>query len=320
MRDQSVSVIMYQYVRDLKNSRYPRIKGLDYPLFKEQLRYIQKHYTCITAEELIAALDGKHRLPDNAILLTFDDGYIDHFTYVFPLLHEKGIQGCFYMPVDAITERRFLDVNKIHYIVAICEGDEDHLIKMLHEEMDILRKDFGLEDNETYWNLYARAILDTPKTLYFKRMLQDGLKGEARNRALNSIFSKVVDEDETILAAELYLNEDQMRCMISNGMHIGMHGSSHTRLHTLSAEDQEKEISESINFMKSVGADMNKLTICYPYGSYNADTVKIAGEKGLRFGLTVDPGTVYEVNPATRFKIPRLDTNVITEMMGKISG
>ncbi len=31
------SVVMYHYVRDLKNTRYPAIKGLDLQLFKEQL-------------------------------------------------------------------------------------------------------------------------------------------------------------------------------------------------------------------------------------------------------------------------------------------
>jgi peptidoglycan/xylan/chitin deacetylase (PgdA/CDA1 family) len=301
MRQQSVSVIMYHYVRELKNSRYPQIKGMEYSLFKQQVAYIKKNYTCISAEELIAAFDEGDKLPDNAILLTFDDGYIDHFNYVFPFLHQHGIKACFYTPVQAIRERKFLDVNKIHYIVALAK-DEDQLVKMLHEEMDILRKDFELEDNDTYWKLYAKAILDTPKTLYFKRMLQDGLQGEARARALDAIFTRIVDEDESVLAAELYLNEDQMRCMMSNGMHIGIHGSSHTRLHTLTAEDQEKEISESMDFMRSVGADMNTLTICYPYGSYNEDTKRISAEKGCRFGLTVDPGIVYEVNPLTRLR------------------
>ncbi|MGV8982708.1 hypothetical protein [Clostridium sp.] len=34
-----VSIVMYHYVRDLKNSRYPEIKGLDYNLFKNQIDF-----------------------------------------------------------------------------------------------------------------------------------------------------------------------------------------------------------------------------------------------------------------------------------------
>ena len=39
----SVSIVMYHYIRDLKNSRYPEIKGLDYDLFKEQIAFFQYH-------------------------------------------------------------------------------------------------------------------------------------------------------------------------------------------------------------------------------------------------------------------------------------
>ena len=32
-----LNIVMYHYVRDLQNSRYPAIKGLDYNLFKKQI-------------------------------------------------------------------------------------------------------------------------------------------------------------------------------------------------------------------------------------------------------------------------------------------
>ena len=50
---------MYHYVRELKKSRYPRIKGLDIHLFKEQLKYLKKHYNFVTVEQIIAAFDDK---------------------------------------------------------------------------------------------------------------------------------------------------------------------------------------------------------------------------------------------------------------------
>ena len=40
----SVTVVMYHYIRDLKKSRYPAIKGLDYKLFKTQIEYFLKNY------------------------------------------------------------------------------------------------------------------------------------------------------------------------------------------------------------------------------------------------------------------------------------
>ena len=39
------------------------------------------------------AVEGKSELSEKALLLTFDDGYIDNYTFAFPILEEFGIQG-----------------------------------------------------------------------------------------------------------------------------------------------------------------------------------------------------------------------------------
>ena len=92
MAENKLSVVMYHYVRDLKNSRYPEIKGCDVRLFKEQIRFLKKHYNFVTIEEVIDAWNSKKQLPPHAVLLTFDDAYKDHFDYVFPILEHEHIQ------------------------------------------------------------------------------------------------------------------------------------------------------------------------------------------------------------------------------------
>ncbi|MGV8982709.1 polysaccharide deacetylase family protein [Clostridium sp.] len=61
-------------------------------------------------EELIAAYEESYELPENALLLTFDDGYIDHFTNVYPVLADAGVQGSFYIPDKVYAEHKLLDV------------------------------------------------------------------------------------------------------------------------------------------------------------------------------------------------------------------
>ena len=87
-----LSVVMYHYVRDLKSSRFPEIKGLDFKLFVEQIEFLRRHYQFVTSEQLARCLDSREPLPDKAVLLSFDDAYIDHYTHVFPLLDRLGIQ------------------------------------------------------------------------------------------------------------------------------------------------------------------------------------------------------------------------------------
>ena len=114
-----VTVVMYHYVRPLAQSKYPKIKGLEFSKFKSQLDYIQNNYSVITAKELVSTKQGIGVLPDNPILLTFDDGYSDHYKYVAPELHKRELSGLFFPPSSSVEERKILDVNKIHLILAI---------------------------------------------------------------------------------------------------------------------------------------------------------------------------------------------------------
>lgn len=54
-----------------------------------QFSWLREHnYHVISLDDVIAAKQGKKALPENAILLTFDDGYKSTYTHVFPLLQQ----------------------------------------------------------------------------------------------------------------------------------------------------------------------------------------------------------------------------------------
>ena len=49
----------------------------------------------VSVDDVLAARDGRRPLPDKAVLLTFDDGYDDYYTRVFPLLRAFRAPGVF---------------------------------------------------------------------------------------------------------------------------------------------------------------------------------------------------------------------------------
>ena len=104
-----LTTISYHYVRPIKNSFYPGIKGLELEGFKRQLDYLTNKYSIITAEQLISKSLGKEDLPNNACYLTFDDGLKDHMEFVMPELLSRKIQGSFFPPANAIEKREILD-------------------------------------------------------------------------------------------------------------------------------------------------------------------------------------------------------------------
>ena len=64
--------------------------------FAAQLDYMKcAGYTAITPSQLLDAIAGRARLPEKPVILTFDDGYSDHYTQVFPALRERGMTGAF---------------------------------------------------------------------------------------------------------------------------------------------------------------------------------------------------------------------------------
>ena len=93
-----LTIVTYHYVRDLARSRYPEIKGQTTERFIEQLDYMDRHYTFVTIEDCLAALNGEP-LPQTAALLTFDDGLKEVWTAAFPLLKKYGLRAtCFLIP------------------------------------------------------------------------------------------------------------------------------------------------------------------------------------------------------------------------------
>ncbi len=305
-----VHIIMYHYVRDLGNSRYPNIKGLDYGLFKEQIAFLKEHFTIVTMEDVIEACNSENgTLPENAVLLTFDDGYIDNFTAVFPVLKEHNVQGSFFLSGKTFTENVLLDVNKIHFTLACAEIHT--LVKDVLELLDQCRSEepkVDIPSNEELLEKYAVACwYDTKETIFVKRVLQAALPERMRNRISSELFRKYVGIPEDIFARELYMNRDQIRCMKREGMFIGLHGYDHYWLGNLGVQEMQADIDKALEVMDEF-IERDNWVLNYPYGSYNSDVIQYIASKGCRAGM-VTKVAVADTKAHGRYELPRLDCN-----------
>ena len=299
---------MYHYVRDLKNSRYPEIKGMDVSLFKQQIAFFKENFNPVTIEEVIAHFDNGYQLPERPLLLTFDDGYIDNFTTAFPILQEEGIQGSFFIPGKTFTENVLLDVNKIHFVLACAPIEE--LYSDVVNEIDhlISNNEYNEMTKEEMIEKYAVANRFDPKEVIFvKRVLQMVLPEEIRNRISSELFKKYVGIDEDKFARELYMNIDQIKCMKRNGMYIGLHGYDHYWLGKLDKDKMEKDIDRSMEVLSDV-IDKDSFIMNYPYGDYNDDVLSYLRSKGCKLSMTTEV-KVADTEKDDRLLLPRLDCN-----------
>ncbi|MFD2670594.1 polysaccharide deacetylase family protein [Marinicrinis sediminis] len=304
---QTLTIVMYHYVRDLPYMRYPGIKGLLTSQFRAQLDYFARYYTFVTMEACIAALNSGQDLPARALLLTFDDGYLDHYTNVFPLLHERGIQGSFFPAAKPIREKKVLQVNKIHFILESATRLEP-VIRDLFDLLDQHRENYALDSNASYVRRLAVANrLDSKEVIFLKRMLQKELPVQVREPIVDELFQRYVSTDESILATELYMSMDQIRCMARNGMYIGGHGDQHCWLDALSVEEQEKEVAGTMAFLQEVGVSRSSWVMCYPYGGYNASMIELLRKHRFQMALTTQVG-LSTLTPSHAYTLNRLDT------------
>lgn len=302
-------ISMYHYTRDLVHSRYPGIKGLDLPFFRRQLEFFKKHFNVVRMEDVINAVQNQQKevLPENPLLLTFDDGYIDNFTFAFPLLEEFGFQGSFFIPGKTFRTHQLLDVNKIHYILAA--ADINLLVQDVFERLDYYRgAEYPIQSNEELFKQYAVANrFDSKETIFVKRILQTVLPEKLRNKISSDLFEKYVGISEEKLAYELYMNAEQIRMMKRHEMFIGLHGYDHYWLGNLPIDEMQSDVDNAIDALREF-IDEKAWVMNFPYGSYNQDVVQYVKDKGAVLGLTTEV-RIAEIGVDNRFTLPRLDCN-----------
>lgn len=73
--------------------------------FKQDLLALKESgYTTISPEELVFYMEGKIQLPENPVMITFDDGYLDNYTYAYPILKELGMKATISIVVKTVGE------------------------------------------------------------------------------------------------------------------------------------------------------------------------------------------------------------------------
>lgn len=66
--------------------------------FERQMRYlVEQNFHAITPQEMYAALVEGAELPENPVLITFDDGYLDNYTNAYPILKKYGLKATIFV-------------------------------------------------------------------------------------------------------------------------------------------------------------------------------------------------------------------------------
>ena len=302
----NIHIVMYHYVRNIKKSKYPNLKGLEFSDFRKQIFYLKKNFNILSNNQFIEILNSRKIPKKKSILLTFDDGYRDHFEYVFPFLKKQDVSAVFYPPIMCVRNKAVLDVNKIHFILAKEENRDKILDLIFLYVKKILNKNpqqIGIEKI----NLLSRY--DDKKTILIKRLLQHHLPLPYTKKIVDKIFKHIVNYSEEEFSKILYMNKNNIQELYKNNFSIGSHGYNHYWWEKINKNEQEMEIKKSINYFKKIKVFDKNFSVCYPHGSYNLQTLNLLKKYKIKFALTTRVGSINKKNIKKVYELPRFDTN-----------
>ncbi len=97
-----VPVLMYHKISPGKKEKY-RISP---ERFVSQMEYLSKKgYQTISPDDLLGFVQGGRTLPERSVLITFDDGYKDNFTYAYPTLKKYKFKATIFLVTQYIGKK-----------------------------------------------------------------------------------------------------------------------------------------------------------------------------------------------------------------------
>lgn len=308
-----MKAIMYHYVRKY-NEKLPFFKFLSASNFSKQLDFFQQEYGFVTKDEFNNFIKiGSMPDQKGKILLTFDDGFSDHYEYVFTELKNRNLWGIFFVPTMPFIEKCILEVHKIHLMCGQYKGEDlfKFLNKIISNEM-LSKKYINDFDEKIYL-----AQSNSEFTANFKKILNYFINDEYKSDIINQITSKF---NINTTYDDFYLNADQIKEMSSGGMLFGSHTYSHKLLSTLDIKSQKYEIEESIKYMETI-LNLDHRLFCFPYGgfhSFNNKTISVLKELDFSCSFNVESRDINKNDfDLSLFHLPRYDCNEFK--YGKVS-
>jgi peptidoglycan/xylan/chitin deacetylase (PgdA/CDA1 family) len=247
-------------------------------MFEQQVGYFAKHFRPISMDTLIECVQDQKPFPENAIILTFDDGYADNYQAA-QILKKYGMTGVFYITAGCIESDERFWVAEIHYLLGKTNKNAVR-VRLRDKWFEAYLSDSGRPK-------VIRRLTHLIKTVDVKT--REAIRAELRKQL----------DDVPALQNDLMLTWQQLANMVTLGMEIGGHTLTHCNLPSASEEEAWNEICESKSLLEQqLGIKVKHFA--YPNGGssqyYNLRIKELVRRAGYLSAVTSKPGVVYSRN------------------------
>lgn len=257
--------------------------GVPHALFDAHLQWLRAECHLMPLDRLLSA--PPEELPDRAVALTFDDGYLDNLTAAAPLLQRHGVPATFFLT------SRWLDAEGEYWWDALERSLLGGAAVPAALDLDIAgRRERHLtaaaEDRlALHWRLHD--VLVHAPLAERDRIVEVVTRWSGSSRP--RVRPMVADEARALAAMP--------------GMTIGAHTVNHLALPDQTADARDREIADASTALgRVIGRPVD--LFAYPYGALDR-SVAAAVRAACRWGLSCEEATLGDSFDAAR--VPRLD-------------
>jgi peptidoglycan/xylan/chitin deacetylase (PgdA/CDA1 family) len=282
-------ILLYHQVGDQESD--PWSLAVSLANFRHQIEVLRSEVDIVPLRQLFGQTNCKSRRP--RVALTFDDGYIDNFTAVRPLLEEHDVPATFFVVTGAIGSGREFWWDELEQILLRSNCFDRTLDIVIQGQ----RMQWDLNVDKDFHEMCAAAnarwqFVDpedtTPHQRCYRKLysLIRLLPPASQTEMLDCIAISLRVRPQT-RHNKLPLSHDQLT-VLANGQlfDIGSHTTRHLFLPALSPQFQAIDTFESKNTLEEyVGRPV--ASFAYPYGRKTECTIGVVQQLGFQIACQV---------------------------------
>ncbi|MFC1895394.1 polysaccharide deacetylase family protein [Thermodesulfobacteriota bacterium] len=221
-------------------------------LFRSQLAYLAKYHQVIPLQRLVDFYTKGDALPDNAVVITIDDGYRSAYTLAYPVLGEYQMPATLFIATDFVDNKQPLWTDRVEY--AVSKATVERL--ELPTASGVLPLAFDTNTAKKVSNRRIRSAI--------KAMPQG--ERDAMVARLERDSQPVVPLSKGMPELHRPVTWQEVSDMRASGLiSIGSHTHTHKILARCSAEESYRELALSKQIIEArIGGDCT--FFCYPNG------------------------------------------------------
>ena len=305
-----VLILLYHRIVELDRDPYRLCVS---PLhFAEHLEILQRRRLVISLRDLVKALQ-ENSVPRRAVVITFDDGYVDNLENAKPLLDRYQTPATVFVVSGNVgNDREFWwdELERILLGPGTLPGELDLEVggKSYHWSLGKASAYSRADATRSRaWHLYQDKD-PVPRHTFF-RSIHNLVRSVPLAGRWSLLDQLAAWADAGLKGRESHraLDREGLRMLAAGGMvEVGAHTVTHPVLSSLPADIQRREIRESKAALQEIlGCPVT--SFAYPHGSrsdYTSETISMTREEGFECAVSVYSEKVKW--DTDRYQLPRV--------------